>query len=111
MRETFTVTHDHLKLLKAMWITWEYCEYGAPAVNCKRPYGNSDVEADIAEILGWQYDEDDYDGMPENLRGVAKDLHHEMQTVLQFLVGNLHIYPGTYQLKQEYGNDWEFVGV
>lgn len=28
------------------------CEYGAIGVDCKRPFGNSDVEADILEMLG-----------------------------------------------------------
>ncbi len=48
----FTVTEDHLKLLRHAYLYWEYGEgYGAPAIDPKRPYGNSDVERDIAEIL------------------------------------------------------------
>jgi hypothetical protein len=35
-----------------MYITWDDCEFGAPACDCKRPYGNSDVYGDMAEILG-----------------------------------------------------------
>lgn len=27
------------------------CEYGAIGVDCKRPFGNSDVESDILELL------------------------------------------------------------
>ena len=27
------------------------CEYGGIGVDCKRPFGNSDVEADILEII------------------------------------------------------------
>lgn len=109
--KTFTVTHDHLKLLRRMYIEWEGCEYGAPAVDPKRPYGNSDVEGDIAEILGWEYEEDDWNGMPEDLRGAAHDIHHEMQTVLQILVHNLHIYPGEYERKDKWSSEWSYVGV
>src|SRR6266568_5645220 len=40
----FTVTEDHLKLLRHAYLYWEYGEgYGAPAIDPKRPYGNSDV--------------------------------------------------------------------
>jgi hypothetical protein len=37
------------------------CEYGAIGVNCKRPFGNSDVEGDILEIIGEDFDGDDGD--------------------------------------------------
>ena len=48
----FTVTEDHLELLRHVHLYWDYGEgYGAPAIDPKRPYGNSDVERDIAEIL------------------------------------------------------------
>lgn len=109
--QKFVVTHDHLKLLQRMWISWEYCEYGAPAVDCKRPYGNGDVEGDIAEILGWEYDKDNWDGMPDDLREAASSIHKEMKMVLQILVVNLHIYPGTYERPDPYGTNWSYVGV
>jgi len=32
---------------------WYGCETGAPGLDCKRPYGNSDVEGDVCEILCW----------------------------------------------------------
>lgn len=46
-----TVKEEHIKLLSRAYIRWEDCEYGAPAIDCKRPYGNSSVESDIFEIL------------------------------------------------------------
>ena len=37
------------------------CEYGSVGVDCKRPFGNSDVEADILEMLSCEpEDEDEY---------------------------------------------------
>jgi hypothetical protein len=37
------------------------CEYGAIGVDCKRPFGNSDVEGDILEIIGAEREGDDGD--------------------------------------------------
>lgn len=48
------ITSEHLKLAIELEWRWEDCEYGAPAVDCKRPYGNRDVERDIADRLGWE---------------------------------------------------------
>lgn len=49
----FTVTEDHLKLLRHIrGVRWDPGEgFGAPFINSKRPYGNSDVPRDVAEIL------------------------------------------------------------
>lgn len=30
------------------------CEYGYVGLDCKRPFGNSDVESDILEIIKWE---------------------------------------------------------
>ena len=52
--QQFEVTEDHLKLVQRMYWQWDDHAYdGAPAVGLKRPYGNSDVMYDIAQILGW----------------------------------------------------------
>ena len=46
------MTEDHLKLLRRVYVAWDFGEgYGAPGINPKKPYGNSSVERDIAEIL------------------------------------------------------------
>ena len=52
----FTITADHLRLVGRLSFNWDDGEYyeGAPAVifvSKKRPYGNSDIEQDLAEIL------------------------------------------------------------
>lgn len=47
----FTVTDEHLRLLRNAHVFWEEAEFGAPSINPKRPYGNSNVYRDIAEIL------------------------------------------------------------
>jgi hypothetical protein len=44
-------TVDHLTLLSQSCWDWNDCEFGAASMNPKRPYGNSDVEDDLAEHL------------------------------------------------------------
>jgi hypothetical protein len=47
----FTVTDEHLRLLRRAHVFWDEAEFGAPSIDPKRPYGNSDVRGDMAEIL------------------------------------------------------------
>lgn len=49
---SFTVKEEHLKLMQRMNVDWHDCEFGAPAIDCKRPYGNGAVFQDMIEILG-----------------------------------------------------------
>ena len=45
---------DMLKLEKVFFqnLQRDDCEYGAIGIDCKRPFGNSDVEGDILELIG-----------------------------------------------------------
>ena len=47
----FVLKEAHLKLLENSCWDWNDCEFGAPSMNPKRPYGNSDVIRDIVSIL------------------------------------------------------------
>ena len=49
--KTFELKKEHLVLLKKSCWSWNDCEYGAPGMDCKRPFGNSGVDTDLAEIL------------------------------------------------------------
>lgn len=44
---------DMLKLEKAFFenLQRDNCEYGGIGIDCKRPFGNSDVEGDILEYV------------------------------------------------------------
>lgn len=81
----FFVTEAHLKLLKRMYVDWNYEAYdGAPAVDIKRPYGNSDVVGDIYEIInGFEWDEEVMGEMPESTRNILLLLHRETAIALQ----------------------------
>lgn len=83
----FILTEQHLALLRHAYVRWEDCEYGAPAIDCKRPYGNSSVVADIAEILGVPLDPDadDY-GLTVETRERLERLHRETGIALEILL-------------------------
>jgi hypothetical protein len=103
--EQFEVTPDHIKLLQAMYVDWNDSENGAPTINPKRPYGNSDVTCDIAKILGWDLPEDE-DEIDEKYNIQADKIHREMETCLQILLVNMSIEQGIYE-KESYRKDWK----
>ncbi len=93
----FTVTEDHLKLLRQMWVDWCDDEYGAPAIDPKRPYGNSDVYSDMEKILGRQL------GWSE-----AKQIHQETKVALQIALRVGYFKTGNYEA-QKYRENWKEV--
>jgi hypothetical protein len=55
------------------------CCYGAPTMDCKRPFGNSfGIERDILEIIGWDCvdEESNPSGYDEQIR-YARELYTE----------------------------------
>lgn len=106
----FTITEEHLKLLKRNFVGWEDCETGAPAIDCKRPYGNSDVIGDIFELLGW--DEVDKNSIVENIdqKTNALRLHAETKIVLQICLITQSFSAGKYVRSDKYSTfSWERV--
>jgi len=108
---TFTLTEEHLKLLTHMYVGWSTCEYGAPEIDPKRPYGNSSVEEDIGEILGEEPEgmDLDYPDDPEytdEQRERYAALHLETQTALQIALETLKFEVGTYEKANQYTGKW-----
>jgi hypothetical protein len=100
--ERFVVTDDHIRLLREMYVSWYDCEFGAPTVDPKRPYGNSDVIEDMREVLErLEADEDE-----------LRELHLSMKLALQILLVNAStgIQPGEYR-SECYSSEWRYVGV
>ena len=118
--QRFTVTEEHLKLLRRAEVRWDDSEYGAPAIDSKRPYGNSDVVLDILEILGLdkgtvtiggvttEIDISDMDEPPEHLVAHCNKLHQETLAVLQIALSTGSFAAGTYEAKP-YSNEWKRV--
>jgi hypothetical protein len=111
MAKHLTITDEHIKLLNRMYTSWGDCEYGAPSIDCKRPYGNSDVPNDIYEILDWdkseteEYEKDETEERVGYNDKRARAIHEEMEDVLQILVSN---YPADILGDWIYGVDFNY---
>ena len=99
----FTVTEQHLALLRRTYVTWEYVEFGAPAIDGKRPYGNSDVLGDIIDIIGEAPEQVDLleEWVEENQERLAK-IHGEVGIVLQIVLATGLFEPGDYIKTEKY---------
>lgn len=111
--EIFEVTCEHLKLLSEMYVSWYDFEYGAPSIDCKRPYGNSDVVGDIAKALEWDssflFENKDEYSYSKEAESMARKIHLEMKKVLQILIDNFGIETGVYQ-RVKYAGKWKLIG-
>lgn len=99
--QRFNLTDKHIKLLRSANISWGDIEYGAPAIDGKRPYGNGDVTGDIVRILFGDLPEETV----EALREYAHQLHTETQTALQVILSAGSFEPGIYEA-DKYKNNW-----
>lgn len=104
--EHFTVLRDHLRLIRKMYLDWEDCDFGAPAVDCKRPYGNSSVYSDIAEILDIKPEDGEGDeaDFSDRQREEMGGLHHGTLNALQIAIHTGQFREGTYE-RERYG-EW-----
>lgn len=96
----FYLTQEHIDLLKRTYVEWQDCETGAPAIGCKRPYGNSDVAQDIREILRNGMNDDE-----------ALELHKETQTALQIILSTSSFVPGLYVSNDICHRQWALTNI
>ena len=109
--KVFTLTDEHIKLLTHMYVSWCDDEFGAPMIDPKRPYGDSDVLTDMCEILAVETDlEDDFYDLSDDERGRLNELHMETKTALQVVLRTGSFLPGTYVTSSSYREDWELEG-
>jgi len=98
----FELTDKHIALLRRLVVFYDYSSMlGAPAVSKSRPYGNSAILSDIAEIVGikepdWEKDETWSD---DDLMTLLK-WHYETTRALEVFLAvgkiELGIYARTY---------------
>lgn len=101
----FELTENHIKLLNRMCVYFDKDAYdGAPAIDIKRPYGNSSVAYDIYEILnGKPFDSDE--DMPDEMCEALIGIHEQTATALQIVLDTMGFMPGLY-VKEQYGERW-----
>jgi hypothetical protein len=104
----FELTENHIKLLNRMSVYFEKDAYdGAPAIDIKRPYGNSSVAYDIYEILnGKPFDSDE--DMPDEICEALIEIHKQTATALQVVLDTMAFTPGVYE-KEQYGGRWKLT--
>jgi len=105
--EFFELKEEHIKLASKMWVGWQDCEFGAPEIDPKRPYGNSDVLEDIAEILGLELfeDVDNEKHLSKHQDELCNKLHKEMETALQIILRCKTFETGLY-VTEKYMSSW-----
>lgn len=108
---TFELTEQHLKLIRRMNIGYnDWCEFGAPEINPKRPYGNSSVYYDIGEILNivpaaGDPEDPEFSDEQENK---MLEIHKETAKALQVIVASGSFELGLYEA-EEYHDNWRKV--
>ena len=104
----FVMTEEHIKLLRRAVVGWQDCEAGAPEIDPKRPYGNSDVEHDVATILGWERlcrnDKDGSTWFSAEQEERAFEIHRQTEHALQIYLQH-GAAPGEYT-QRRFG-EWE----
>lgn len=116
----FEVKPYHLRLLQRCYTSWDDCEFGAPQIDPKRPFGNSgsssilQVVAQEAGLLtaykhiNWN-EESIFDVVEDNIIKEARRIYEELEICLQILLNDLAIVPGKYRL-DGYGKNWKYIG-
>lgn len=100
----FLLTPQHIALLRKASVVWDECECGAPAIDCKRPYGNSDYLCDVAKVVGLEPD-GTWDNWNEENLGMMARLHRETETALQVVLSSGSFEPGMY-FQRGFGIPW-----
>lgn len=99
----FKLTDDHIKLLNNMFVEWSLGYDGAPAIDTKMPYGNSNPIYDIYELLqGKKWDCDEDGEMSDDLQEQLHLLHRETEIALQIVLFTKSFEPGMYEKIDKY---------
>jgi len=110
MAKTFLLKPEHITLLTNSYTSWNHRNTGASSIDSKRPYGDSFILRDLAElILDYKEDSDDERDFEEIITEEQQDylwkLHEETETALQIVLRLKTFEPGLYQT-ENYGGTW-----
>lgn len=95
-----------------MWVEWDGNLCGAPSIDTKRPYGNSDHTEDITYILGWSVftDENGELHLSKEQYDKANTIHRETEMAMQIVLCTQSFRIGTYQKTDEYDDrSWIYI--
>ena len=107
--QVFNLTEGHVRLLRRAYISSFVSDSGHAHIGLsqKRPFGNSDIESDIAEILG-EVPEGSTDecGLSEEMRvRMMRVLITEVPIALQVVLSSGSFEPGEYE-RSGFGGEW-----
>lgn len=112
--EYFEVLPQHVALLKNSYTSWIDIEFGAAGIDPKRPYGNSDVLSDIAEILNYDLspftnvdDPNICEDVPDEILEDLYKFHSESKTALQIFLCTGEMKLGWYRCPKYRATKWE----
>ena len=110
--DVFEIKKEHLLLIKNMYVRYdEWTEFGAPEIDPKRPYGNSDALCDMCDILGRDkpdFEEDEW--FSDEEENELMNLHKETAIALQICLVNQSFDVGVYEC-DKYMTNWKKAGV
>ena len=93
-----------------MYVDWWDCETGAPCIDPKRPYGNSYVPGDIANIINGGKASDPDVELNEDQEETLLRLHRETEVALQIVLVTGKFEIGNYVKRNTWdATSWEKV--
>lgn len=103
----FEVKEDHLTLLDHACVSWNDMEFGAASIDPKYPYGDSQMEAGMAKILGLPFENEDYEELSSENMDYVWSLHKEMKAVLEIGFHTRLFSKGFYT--KQFGEKWSAI--
>jgi len=91
---TFTVTENHLILLKNLYINWHHNEL---EIDSKRPFGDSNIYQSIIDALSLEYFKND-----DEREEICEELYIGTATALQIALSVGYFKTGDYYRPEKY---------
>ena len=119
-QEYYRLTEEQVLLIRELHVDWmpgsEIGYDGAPCVNSKRPFGNSNVGGDVHEIVDprtcdeiWnEYDEEDEDAFYEKQLETYNRYYKTLGKALQVVLSSGSFEPGMYSCNK-YSRNYQRV--
>lgn len=109
--DTFELKEGHIRLLQKAYWEWNDCETGAPCIDPKRPYGNSFVPSDVADILDdilelERPEDSEKEYEDHGWQASVMRWHHETETALEIILQLRTFEPGVYRNEGFWSHQW-----